>query len=102
MEAKIKKISGLSKLLSIKTRMSDDLFHLFGKFGISHLLSSPFIIDDTMLRKSGVRKEDISRVFDNVKDRFVLATNGYFALSLTARQPYPVIFTASGKRKQGD
>ena len=39
MEAKIKKISGLSKLLSIKTRMSDDLFHLFGKFGIGHLLS---------------------------------------------------------------
>ena len=27
MEAKIKKISGLSKLLSVKTRMSDDLFH---------------------------------------------------------------------------
>ena len=25
-----------------------------------------------MLRKSGVRKEDISRVFDNVKDRLVL------------------------------
>ena len=25
-----------------------------------------------MLKKSGVRKEDISRVFDNVKDRFVL------------------------------
>ena len=39
MEAKIKKISGLSKLLSVKTRMSDDLFHLFGKFGIGHLLS---------------------------------------------------------------
>ena len=37
MEAKIKKISGLSKLLSVKTRMSDDLFHLFGKFGIGHL-----------------------------------------------------------------
>ena len=48
--------------------MSDDLFHLFG---IGHLFSS-FITDDTMLRKSGVRKEDISRVFDNVKDRFVL------------------------------
>jgi len=29
----------LSKLLSIKNRMSDDLFHLFGKFGIDHLLS---------------------------------------------------------------
>jgi len=27
MEAKIKKISELSKLLSVKTRMSDDLFH---------------------------------------------------------------------------
>ena len=39
MEAKIKKISELSKLLSVKTRMSDDLFHLFGKLGISHLLS---------------------------------------------------------------
>ena len=39
MEAKIKKISGLFKLLSVKTRMSDDLFHLFGKFGIGHLLS---------------------------------------------------------------
>ena len=39
MEAKIKKISGLSKLLSVKTRVSDDLLHLFGKFGISRLLS---------------------------------------------------------------
>ena len=39
MDAKIKKISELSKLLSVKTRMSDDLFHLFGKFGIGHLLT---------------------------------------------------------------
>ena len=39
MEAKIKKISELSKLLNVKTRMSDDLFHLFDKFGIGHLLS---------------------------------------------------------------
>ena len=38
MEAKIEKISELSKLLSVKTRMSDDLFHLFGKFGIGHPL----------------------------------------------------------------
>ena len=29
MEAKIKKISELFKLLSVKTRMSDDLFHIF-------------------------------------------------------------------------
>ena len=39
METKIEKISELSKLLGVKTRMSDDLFHLFGKFGIGHLLS---------------------------------------------------------------
>ena len=39
METKIEKISELSKLLSVKNRMSDDLFHLFGKFGIGHLLS---------------------------------------------------------------
>ncbi|WP_449017571.1 hypothetical protein [Prevotella sp.] len=39
MEAKIEKKSELSKLLSVKTRMSDDLFHLFDKFGIGHLLS---------------------------------------------------------------
>ena len=39
MEAKIEKTSELSKLLSVKTRMSDYLFHLFGKFGIGHLLS---------------------------------------------------------------
>jgi len=39
MEAKIEKTIELSKLLSVKIRMSDDLFHLFGKFGIGHLLS---------------------------------------------------------------
>ena len=39
MEAKIEKRSESSKLLSVKTRMSDDLFHLFGMFGIGHLLS---------------------------------------------------------------
>ena len=38
MEAKIEKINELSKLLNVKTRMSDDLFHLFGKFGLSQLL----------------------------------------------------------------
>ena len=158
MEAKIEKISELSKLLNVKTRMSDDLFHLFGKFGIGHLLSrlslekqdgvsaselilslclfrivgesihsickhkiydlsnhgkncfyrmmirpqmdwrrlmnhfalrymcllrkyseapqsnttTCFIIDDTVLEKSGVRMEGISRVFDHVKGRCVL------------------------------
>ena len=35
MEAKIEKTSELSKLLSVKTRMGDDLFHLFGKLWAS-------------------------------------------------------------------
>ena len=39
MEAKIEKKSELSKFLSVKIRMSDDLFHLFNKFDIGHLLS---------------------------------------------------------------
>ena len=158
MEAKIEKISELSKLLSVKTRMSDDLFHLFGKFGIGHLLSrlslekhdgvssselilslclfrilgesiysickhkiyelsnhgkncfyrmmirpqmdwrrlmnhfalrymyllrkyseapqsnttTCFIIDDTVLEKSGVRMQGISRVFNHVRGRCIL------------------------------
>ena len=38
MEAKIEKITELSKRLSVKTRVSDDLFPLFGKLGIGHLL----------------------------------------------------------------
>ena len=158
MEAKIKKISELSKLSSVKTRMTNDLFLLFGKFCIGHLLSrlslvkhdgvssselilslclfrivgksihsickhkiyelsnhgkncfyrmmirpqmdwrrlmnhfalcymyllrkyseapqsnttTCFIIDDTVLEKSGVRMEGISRVYDHVKGRFIL------------------------------
>ena len=38
METKIEKISELSRLLSFKTRMSDDLFLLFGNFDNGHLL----------------------------------------------------------------
>ena len=184
MEAKIEKISELSKLLSVKTRMSDDLFHLFGKFGIGHLLSrlslekqdgvsaselllslclfrivgesihsickhkiyelsnhgkncfyrmmirpqmdwrrlmnhfalrymcllrkygevpqsdttTCFIIDDTVLEKSGVRMEGISRVFDHMKGRWYWATSCYFVPSLTARQLYPLIFHYIKKR----
>ena len=47
---------------------------LLRKYGEAPLSDTTtcFIIDDTMLRKSGVRKKDISRVFDNVKDRCVL------------------------------
>ncbi len=39
MEAKTEKISELSKLLSVRSQMNDDLFHLFGKFSIGHMLS---------------------------------------------------------------
>ena len=34
MEAKIEKISELSKLLSVKTRMSDNLFHLLASLAL--------------------------------------------------------------------
>ena len=184
MEAKIEKISELSKLLSVKTQMSDDLFHLFGKFGIGHLLSrlslekhdgvyaselilslclfrivgesiysiykhkiyelsnhgknsfyrmmirpqmdwtrlmnhfalcymcllrkygeapqtkttTCFIIDDTVLEKSGVRVEGLSLVFIHVKGKCVLVINYYFVHSLTARQPYPLTFHCIRKK----
>ncbi len=39
MDVKLDNLSEMSQFLSVKTRMSDDLFHLFGKFGIGHLLS---------------------------------------------------------------
>jgi len=39
MEAKTEKKSELSKLLSVRSQMNDDLFHLFGKFSIGHMLS---------------------------------------------------------------
>ena len=185
MEAKIEKISELSKLLSVKTRMSDDLFHLFGKFGIGHLLShlslqkhdgvsaselflslclfrivgesiysickhkiyelsnhdknsffrmmirlqmdwtrlmnhfalcymcllrkygeapqsnttTCFIIDDTVLEKSGVRVEGLSLVFIHVKGKCVLVINYYFVHSLTVIQSYPLIFYCIRKRE---
>ena len=51
MEAKIKKISELSKLLSVKTPMRDDLLHLFGKFGNGHLLSRLSLLMTPFLRR---------------------------------------------------
>ena len=39
MDTKLDNLSEMSQFLSVKTRMSDDLFHLFGKFGIGHLLT---------------------------------------------------------------
>ena len=39
MKAKNRENKRVIQLLSVKTQMSDDLFHLFGKFGIRYLLS---------------------------------------------------------------
>ena len=184
MEAKIEKISELYKLLSVKTRMSDDLFHLFGKFGIGHLLSrlllekhdgvsaselilslclfrivgesihsickhkiyalsnhgkncfyrmmirpqmdwrrlmnhfalrymcllrkyseapqsnttTCFIIDDTVLEKSGVRMEGISRVFDHVKGRCVLDYKLLFCAFFDGKTTIPFDFSLHQER----
>ena len=57
-----------------------------------------FIIDDTVLEKSGVRLEGVSRVYDHVKGRCVLGYKLYFVHSLTARQPYPSIFHCIRKK----
>ena len=189
MEAKIEKISELSKLLSVKTRMSDDLFHLFGKFGIGHLLSrlslekqdgvsaselllslclfrivgesihsickhkiyelsnhgkncfyrmmirpqmdwrrlmnhfalrymcllrkygevpqsdttTCFIIDDTVLEKSGVRMEGISRVFDHMKGRCVLGYKLLLCAFFDGKTTIPFDFSLhQEKGKQGN
>ena len=189
MEAKIKKISELFKLLSVKTRMSDDLFHLFGKFDIGHLLSrlslekhdgvsaselilslclfrivgesihrickhkiyelsnhgkncfyrmmirpqmdwrrlmnhfaprymcllrkyseapqsnttTCFIIDDTVLEKSGVRMEGISRVYDHVKGRCVLGYKLLLCAFFDGKTTIPFDFSLhQEKGKQGD
>ena len=189
MEAKIEKISELSKLLSVKTRMSDDLFHLFGKFDIGHLLSrlslekhdgvsaselilslclfrivgesihrickhkiyelsnhgkncfyrmmirpqmdwrrlmnhfaprymcllrkyseapqsnttTCFIIDDTVLEKSGVRMEGISRVYDHVKGRCVLGYKLLLCAFFDGKTTIPFDFSLhQEKGKQGD
>ena len=187
MEAKIEKKSGLSKLLSVKTRMSDDLFHLFDKFGIGNLLSrlslekhdgvsaselilsffrilgesihsickqkiyelsnhgkncfyrmmirpqmdwrrlmnhfalrymcllrkyseapqsnttTCFIIDDTVLGKSGVRMEGVSRVFDHVKGRCVLGYKLLLCAFFDGKTTIPFDFSLhQEKGKQGD
>ena len=39
MDTELDNLSEMSQFLSVKTQMNDDLFHLFGKFGIGHLLS---------------------------------------------------------------
>ena len=59
---------------------------LLRKYGEAPLSDTTtcFIIDDTVLEKSGVRMEGISRVFDHMKGR---------------RQPYPLTFHCIKKRE---
>ena len=47
------------------------LLHKYGEVPLSDTTTC-FIIDDTVLEKSGVRMEGISRVFDPMKGRCVL------------------------------
>ena len=47
------------------------LLHKYGEAPLSDT-TTYFIIDDTVLEKSGVRMEGISHVFDHVKGRCVL------------------------------
>ena len=54
MEAKVEKICELSKPLSVKTQMSDDLFHLFVTFGIGYLLSRLSLVKHNGVSTSGV------------------------------------------------
>ena len=57
-----------------------------------------FIIDDTVLEKSGVRMEGISRVFDHVKGRCVLGYKLLLCAFFDGKTAIPFdFFTASGK-----
>ena len=38
MDAKLDNFSEISKLLSVKSKMSSDILSLFSKFGLGHLL----------------------------------------------------------------
>ena len=92
MDAKIEKISELSKLLSVKTRISDDLFHFFLQVWQRSLVISPAIIDDTMLGKNGVRMQGISRVFNHVRGRCVLGYKLLLRVSFDSKTTIPFVF----------
>ena len=94
MEAKIKKISGLSKLLSVKTRMSDDLFHLFGKFGIGHLLSRLSLEKQDRVSASqatGLLVHSLTRLLTMLLCLlFTLSTSNWFTCPLVDLSTYHV------------
>ena len=62
-----------------------------------------FIIDDTVLEKSGVRMEGISRVFDHVKGRCVLGYKLLLCAFFDGKTTIPFDFSLhQEKGKQGD
>ena len=58
-----------------------------------------FIIDDTVLEKSGVRMEGVSRVYDHVKGRCVLGYKLLLCAFFDGKTTISLIFIASGKRE---
>ena len=89
MKAKIEKISELSKLLSVKTQMSDDLFHLFGKFGIRYLLF-----------RLSLEKQDGVSASELILSLCLFRIVGESIHSICKHkiQPYPLIFHCIKKR----
>ena len=62
-----------------------------------------FIIDDTVLEKSGVRIEGISRIYDHVEGRCVLGNKLLLYAFFEGKITIPcVFFTASRKGKKGN
>ena len=57
-----------------------------------------FIIDDTVLEKSGVRMEGISRVFEHVKGRCVLGYKLLLCAFFDGKTTIPLIFHCIRKK----
>ena len=96
MNAKLSHFSELSNFLSEKSSICNDFLSLLDRFKLGQSLrklkmekekGAPtldfnqerfFILDDTMIEKSGISMEGISRVYDHVAQKCAL---GYFFLT---------------------
>ena len=96
MTAKLSHFSELSNFLSEKSSICNDFLSLLDRFKLGQSLrklkmekekGAPaldfnqerfFILDDTMIEKSGISMEGISRVYDHVAQKCAL---GYFFLT---------------------
>ena len=101
MKAKIEKTSELSKLLSVKTRMSDDLFHLFGKFGIGHLLSRLSLEKQDRVSASqatGLLVHSLTRLLTMLLCLlFTLSTSNWFTRPLVDLSTYLLVYFSTKK-----